>query len=666
MDLYGEHAPAAGKSTGQPPRAPSTHADKIQSVGLVSGSLTRPLPQGSELCCAVPGIRLYLRRDCQVKRHQRDSYFVVGEGLYAYEGDVFALRRPSTLAELRKFRFSRLGPEGPDVDESLSAALAPLMTASGQQPNSSIPAGFTYLGQFLDHDLTMDRTAVDLGDTVQVAELLQGRSPALDLDSLYGRGPNSADSRFYAADGVRLKTGTTAPVPIDAGTNVPLQGHDLPRVGAGSTRRDRRQALIPDHRNDENLAVAQTHLAFIRFHNAVVDLLEKENVPGAMLFVAARRAVVKHYQWMVRTDFLPRIVDPDIVNDVFINGRKVFEVPAAPGYSRSETNGQAAEAVGQITNEKALPGDRPTMPIEFSVAAYRLGHSMVRGAYQWNRVFNSGGGPLGIATLFQLFTFSGTSGNLTPTDPSDLAAFDDPDSGFFERLPTNWVPDFRRLYDFTEIDRDDLAAPTETGGGNNAQLIDTLLVNPLGSLPTGAFAELKDAPPVASLQRNLAFRNLIRAGMVNLASGQQMADRLGLPQLTADQLITGNGGADLSELDEDVRKSLIRATPLWFYVLREAELNGGVLTGVGGRIVAEVFHRAIEGSDHSIVRDQTWRPSIGNRGDKFTMADLLVVAFDNNLAELNPLGDETPTPAPTGHDSNASERRVIRSGRQTV
>ena len=597
-----------------------------------------------------------------MKRHERDSYLVVGEGVYTTEGGVPALRRPSTLAELRKFRFSRLGPKGPDVDEQVAVALGRAMTPAGRQSSSSIPAGFTYLGQFVDHDLTMDRTAADLGDTVTVTELLQGRSPALDLDSLYGRGPRGADARFYAADGVRLKTGTTAAVRIDTGTNRDLEGHDLPRVGAGSTRRDRRQALIPDHRNDENLAVAQVHLSFIRYHNRVVDELAAQGVPGAMLFEAARRSVVKHYQWMLRTDFLPRIVDEEIVDDVFINGRTIFEVPAVPDYYAPSTDGQGGTGTS-YTDAAVQPGDRPTMPIEFSVAAYRLGHSMVRGAYQWNRVFNSTA-PLGIATLFQLFTFSGTSGNLTPTPPTDLSAFDDPNSGFFERLPTNWVPDFRRLFDFTQIGRADLAAPAATGGGNPAQTIDTLLVNPLATLPSGAFGDIAAAPPVASLERNLAFRNLVRAGMVNLASGQQMADQLGVPQLTADEIITGSGGADLSGLDVDVRNSLIRATPLWFYVLREAEVNGGVLTGVGGRIVAEVFHRAMEGSDHSIVRDRTWRPSIGNRGDEFRMADLLLFAFGPGTTGLDPLGDAAPAvpPAPPAPEPVPDEGPLVPTG----
>ncbi len=82
----------------------------------------------------------------------------------------------------------------------------------------------------------------------------------------------------------------------------------------------------------------------------------------------------------------------------------------------------------------------------------------------------------------------------------------------------------------------------------------------------------------------------------------------------------------------------MKDTPLWFYVLREAELNNGKLKGVGARIVAETFHRAIEGSTHSIVRDPAWRPSLGPNNSTFRMVDLLLFAFQGRKALLAPLG----------------------------
>ena len=124
--------------------------------------------------------------------------------------------------------------------------------------------------------------------------------------------------------------------------------------------------------------------------------------------------MVKHYQWMIRTDFLPRLVDPAIVSDVFANGRKFFE-------------------------KDSTPANMPTMPIEFSVAAYRLGHSMIREQYNWNRIFRAGGAAP--ASLGLLFQFSGTSGTLSPPPSTP----NDRESGDFERLPSNWTVDFRRL-----------------------------------------------------------------------------------------------------------------------------------------------------------------------------------------------------------------------------
>lgn len=554
-----------------------------------------------------------------VKRHRRDNYYVVGEGILATGERGGTCERPSTEAALRKFRFSRLGPKGEPIDPAVLEKVARAMTVTpggggATQPvaDPPVPAGFTYLGQFVDHDLTMDNTAKALGEHVTVNELLQGRSPALDLDSVYGRGPRDADDdRYYAPDKVTFKVGITAAV-AGPGTNVNLNGYDLPRVTQGSKKADRQAALIPDLRNDENLIVAQTHLAFLHLHNRVVDGLADRGVPSAVLFERARETVVRHYQWMLRTDFLPRIVDPAIVDDVWANGRRFFETPAG----------------GNGPYPHVKPGDHPTMPIEFSVAAYRLGHSMVRAAYDWNRVFPGGRG-----TLPLLFTFSGTSGNFDPfaADPNDQ------ESGLFERLPTNWAVDWRRMFDFAgEAGRADLAAPA---GVNHAQRIDTLLVDPLAELPRGAFGGAGNPPPI---ELNLAFRNLVRANMVELASGQEMAAFLGIDALKPEEIVAGGGGAVLDGLTEEERNAFANRTPLWFYVLREAELHDGLLTGVGGRLVAEVFHRAMEGSRISIVRDPAWRPHLGPDRDTFRMVDLLLVAFDGRAELLAPLGDSPP------------------------
>ena len=166
---------------------------------------------------------------------------------------------------------------------------------------------------------------------------------------------------------------------------------------------------------------------------------------------------------MVRTDYLPRICRPNAVDNVFNSGRKVFEVGAAPT-------------------------DVPTMPIEFSVAGFRLGHSMIRAAYNWNKIFDDGSG-----TLDFLLTFSATSGNL----------------GGEARLPSNWIADFRRLYDFGEAGRrepDRAGRPSSTA----RRAIDTHPRRPArGTCRRRAFGGSGIA--AGDPRRNLAFRNLTRA-----------------------------------------------------------------------------------------------------------------------------------------------------------
>ena len=499
-------------------------------------------------------------------RHGFETYFVEGEGVLGATSGQRVLAAAQTVPP---FHFSRMGPKGTGMQIGIPnrTKVAAAMTVDNLSPGS-IPAGFTYLGQFLDHDLTFDKSALMEGVDISPATLLQSRSPSLDLDSLYGNGPQDPGSaQFYAADTVHLKMGAAQGGPA---------GSDLPRKPNG-------EAIIPDPRNDENLAVAQTHAAFIRFHNRVVDTLPAA-MPAPQKFTEARKIVTKHYQWMVRTDYLPRICAPAVVSNVFTEGRKAFEVNASPTST-------------------------PTMPIEFSVAAFRLGHSMVRDQYSWNSVFEPG-------TLVQLFQFSHLSGALAGP------------------IPSIWIADFRRLYNFGQLSPTPPSLVVPAAKFNRAMRIDTKLVNPLRTLPNLTVPE--PAP-----RNNLAFRNLERASMVKLATGQQMATFLknkgvSLTRLTRAQIGDGNNGASLAGLTTAQRNALLDNTPLWFYILREAEFNQGKLKGVGARIVAETFHRAIQGSTFSIVRDTVFRPTLGPNNTTFRMVDLLFFAFDGQAALLNP------------------------------
>ena len=334
--------------------------------------------------------------------------------------------------------------------------------------------------------------------------------------------------------------------------------------------------------------MAQTHLALIRFHNRVVDTIAPG--PAATMFEAARESVVKHYQWMLRTDYLPRIVDPGIVEDVFTNGRTLFESQRHP-----------------VTRPPCQSSSR-SQHFDWATA--------------WFATSTTGIGSSKMDADSCCFCSNSRvrvvcSQEVTP-------------------LPSNWIADFRRLYDFAEAGRPDLVVPVSKS--NRARNIDTRLTDPLASLPPGSFG-----PPdaqVPPIQANLAFRNLARGNMVKLASGQQMAALAGVTALTDDEIVVGDGGVDFSRLDSGLRNELVSNTPLWMYILREAELNGGRLTGVGGRIVAEVFHRAMEGSTHSIVREPHWRPNLGPDALTFRMVDLLLFAFEGRADLLNPLGDD--------------------------
>jgi hypothetical protein len=172
--------------------------------------------------------------------------------------------------------------------------------------------------------------------------------------------------------------------------------------------------------------------------------------------------------------------------------------------------------------------------------------------------------------------------------------------------------------------------------------IDTSVVGPLRNLPPSIVAgpaNMNFNDP----ERNLAFRNLTRANMVTLATGQQMASFLTgkgvtLTKLTAAQIREGQGGIELGELTKTQRQALVQKTPLWFYILREAEFNAGRLKGVGARIVAEVFNRAMEGSQFSIVNDPSFQPTLGPDGNTFRMVDLLLFAFEGKKSLLAPLG----------------------------
>src|SRR5829696_3047259 len=523
-------------------------------------------------------VRLRVEDDIDVEQFDR----VVANG--GDPEDVQAVRMRLGNRLLGPSRFGKMFPDS-DPFRPSDTALVELGRAmtSLENPavnNSDIPAGFTYLGQFIDHDITRDET--EGFPEIDDPELIeQGRRVTLDLDSLYGQGPKRQPELYNKKlhpSQARFRLGLTTPTPDVGGGRLP---NDLPR-------RANKEAVIPDDRNDENTIVAQTHLAFLKFHNKVMDttIAETEDDGSATFtqadedrrpipFNVAKRSVRWHYQWLVLNDFLPQLVDRNVLDDIRANGRRHYD------FSGRQFR------------------DEPFMPLEFSGAAYRLGHSMIRDGYNFNRVFSDPlqvPGASQVATLGLLFTFTGKGGMFgSPT------------------LPSNWIIDWRRFFPV-----DDPALL------NFTRAIDITLAESLRQLPVPS-----GQPAV------LAVRNLLRGSRVGLPTGQDVAQEIGATTLTPAQIASGH-------VREIVRKHKFhQQTPLWYYILKEAEVQGeGMRLGeVGSRILGEVFVGLLEGDPNSFLsRQPDWTPTLSSSipgaspGD-FKMADLL--RFVN---EINPIG----------------------------
>jgi hypothetical protein len=480
--------------------------------------------------------------------------------------------------------FRNLPPFAPDDQDLIDLAASMIendVDVEGDEHapsnNARVPAGFTYLGQFIDHDLTFDPTSKLQRDN-DPDGLRNFRTPRFDLDSLYGRGPD--DSPFlYEADGIRFL--------IDSHGGE----KDLPRNSIG-------RALIGDPRNDENLIVSQLHLAFLKYHNRVVAELSP-TADGAALFEDARTLVRWHYQWIVLHDFLEKIVGKEVIDDIL--EPEPYRVLGAGGDQSFRWRADL-----RFFDWK----QQPFMPVEFSVAAYRFGHSLVRRDYVLNEATAGDGQEVPI---------------FDPAHPNDPNANDL--RGFRPR-PAHREIEWFRFFRFAGKEKE--VQP--------ARAIDTLLVFGLGGLPLS----------IARNPSSLPARNLLRGKALGLPSGQAVARAMGIAEpliIRSDnadhrfQVGTGyklpNGQPDPSVPPASAKKAHLeqtfgQETPLWYYLLKEAELigKGETLGPVGGRIVAEVFIGLLMGDSLSFLNVAPhWRPKAGQFGcsedGKFTMAELL-------------------------------------------
>jgi hypothetical protein len=329
--------------------------------------------------------------------------------------------------------------------------------------NPGIPSGYTYFGQFIDHDITFDPTS-SLQRLNDPNRLRNFRTPRLDLDNLYGAGPDSSPYIYDQDKPGRLVVG-----PLKKRVKVKNNGSekiiwviDVESSEEDLPRNDQGRALIGDPRNDENFIVSQLQLALIKFHNKVMDYVEQErHLTGTAAFEEARRLVRWHYQWVVLHDFLKRIVDPELVDEL-------LPKKGHPGKANLCFYGWE---------------NQPFMPVEFSVAAYRLGHTMIRPSYSLNfRLQN--------IPIFVPQTITGELSDLRGFHPRP-------------RLATiQW----------------DLFLNIDGSDPQKSRRIDTRLSPGLKALP--------GLDPAS-----LAFRNLMRGWRMQLPSGQAVAKAMGIRPL---------------------------------------------------------------------------------------------------------------------------------------
>jgi hypothetical protein len=436
-------------------------------------------------------------------------------------GGMLDARDPLEVGPVRLLTEPELSPRNPD--------------------NPTHTAGTTFMGQFIDHDITSDAGS-RLGRSQSVRRSTNLRSARLDLDSVYAGGPEDSPELYRSDDPLAFR--------IESGGRF----EDLPR-GADGT------AIIAEPRNDENLMISGLHAAFLLAHNAI---LERQRATGGgdpdlgSVFEQVRRTLRWHYQWIVLRELLPQFVGTEMVNDILANSRRFY----TPDVAR--------------------------IPVEFQTSAYRFGHSMIRPSYRANLAGDDG-------EPFVGFVF----------DPTQFGADDPDDLQGGSRAPRRFIG-WQTFFDFGD------------GEVRPNKRIDTKISTPMFQLPVGAVGATR-GDRVGPL--SLPTRNLLRHITWGIPSGQEIADAMGVARLAPGDL------ADIAALSP----RLAATTPLWLYVLREAEVieDGLHLGPVGGRIVGEVLIGVLQldpGSFLSVEPD--WRPTLPSRlgANEFGMADLLTVA----------------------------------------
>ena len=476
-----------------------------------------------------------------------------------------------------------------------------------------LPAGYTYFGQFVDHDITFDPVS-SLTRQNDPNALVDFRTPKFDLDNLYGRGPqdqpylfqdNSTSGNPDQDDGVKLVEGKQIG---------PDQQRDLPRAGNN-------RAIIGDPRNDENKIISQLQATFIRLHNRTVDWVRRDKGFQATtqddVLKRAQQLVRWHYQWVVVNDFLRRIVGDDPFQP---DEGVIADILEAKGHvtSRGTTT---------VIRPKLLFyrfADKPFMPVEFSVAVYRYGHSVIRPSYHINQfLLQLRQNPMPVpgspdVTASRIPIFTQTNG---PTDSLNG----------FNAIVQKWGVDWDFFLPISSVK--DLPQPSYH--------LDTQISHPLGGLPNSvATTEVLVPGFTGNVAQALPVRNLLRGLRLGLPSGEDVARAMGVKPgseiaITADTLksaLEGDFGITQAQVDA-AAADLKGRTPLWYYILKEAEQHDSAHLGaVGGRIVAETIIGLLAADPLSYLSVQpNWQPVFPLRDPKsngpFTLSDLIAFAL---------------------------------------
>lgn len=410
--------------------------------------------------------------------------------------------------------------EKPGFTPGQIAADSQIIAELENEFGSNIPAGYTYFGQFIDHDITFD-PASSLMRRNDPNGLFNFRTPRLDLDNVYGRGPDDQPYLYDLHDKAKFLVGEIPGVKL----------RDLPRNAQG-------RALIGDMRNDENSMVSQIQLAFLLAHNTLVDRARDKGSDDP--FNEAKTTLRWLYQYVLWNDFIRRIVIDEVrdcaleLKDV-CGGRKRWDLGLNDIYKWKNS---------------------PFMPVEFSVAAYRFGHSMVRNSYQTNHPHR------GFGNFAPIFDNVGTT-----TDPDDLRGF--------------------RPMKAKNVIQWDWFLPMTTSSGpfpQKARKIDTKLANALAFLH-----ETQAGSPL----NVLAFRNLKRGWTFGLPSSADIAKKWCMKPVK------------LEDYEPD---------SLWYAILKEAESlpgsnSGNVLGRIGSTIICSVFAGLLKGDPCSYFNmDPCWSP----------------------------------------------------------